>query len=333
MPLEVIRIMQSTTYALSTGDEFKAAFTLWCASWMEVPAASLPNDERMLEFLSRAKSWKKVKAIALRGWVLCSDGRLYHPIIAKNAIDAWDRRVDFRDAEDNKNERQKRWRERCKSLANQLRELGITPPRGASLETLEEMLRDANVDTQASTSPSTQASTVDDVEIGIDSKETVKRQLTDKDHLSGTTSDTVEKPEVAEQTGDERPGNKRNVEIAVLLRNSGIKPFTFAHPLAVEWGSNPKVTDELLTAAVQSARDYKPEGDISPNYLKPIVEQLLTPPEAKAAKPQQDTWWTSNTGIERKGREIGLHPRPTEGYPEYKDRIFEELRKRGGKAA
>lgn len=169
MPLEVARVMQSTLFGTSNGDEFKAAFALWCASWYERPAASLPNDERMLEFLSKAKAWKKVRAMALHGWVLCSDGRLYHQTVAKAALSAWDRRVEYQDENDSKNERQKRWRDRCKALGEQLRALGVTPPRGASLETLERLL----VDTKASTQvdgvdgkTSTRASTVDGVEIG-----------------------------------------------------------------------------------------------------------------------------------------------------------------------
>jgi hypothetical protein len=37
------------------------------------------------------KTWKKVRAGALRGWVKCSDGRLYHPVVAegiRTALDA-----------------------------------------------------------------------------------------------------------------------------------------------------------------------------------------------------------------------------------------------------
>lgn len=162
MPLEVNRVMQSTLFGKSTGDEFKAAFALWCASWYETPAASLPNDEEMLEFLSKSKAWRKVRTRALQGWFLCSDGRLYHETVAKVAMSAWDRRVEHREVNDSKNERQKRWRERCKLLADQLRVLGVTPPKGASLETLESLL----VDAKASTETRDETSTVDRGEIG-----------------------------------------------------------------------------------------------------------------------------------------------------------------------
>lgn len=90
MPLDVIRLADSDLFALSTGDEFKSAVALWCKAWLQVPAASLPDDDRILAHLSTAGSrWAKVKAMALRGWVKCSDGRLYHPTVADKARQAW----------------------------------------------------------------------------------------------------------------------------------------------------------------------------------------------------------------------------------------------------
>jgi hypothetical protein len=33
--------------------------------------------------------WKRIRGGALRGWLPCADGRLYHPVVAEKAIDAW----------------------------------------------------------------------------------------------------------------------------------------------------------------------------------------------------------------------------------------------------
>jgi hypothetical protein len=90
MPLDVVRLIDSDLAALSTGEEFKAAVTLWCKAWLQVPAASLPDDDRILAHLSGAgPRWKRVKDMALRGFVLCSDGRWYHSVIAEKAAEAW----------------------------------------------------------------------------------------------------------------------------------------------------------------------------------------------------------------------------------------------------
>lgn len=94
MPLDTIALLESDLFALSTGDEFKAAVTLWCRAWYQVPAGSLPDNDRILASLSHTgPAWQSVKEIALSGWVKCSDGRLYHPTIAPKAIKAWAGRV------------------------------------------------------------------------------------------------------------------------------------------------------------------------------------------------------------------------------------------------
>lgn len=94
MPLDVARFIDSDLYALSTGDQFKAAVTLYCKAFQQVPAASLPDDARILARLSGAgPRWARLKDMALRGWVKCSDGRLYHPVVAEKAREAWKARL------------------------------------------------------------------------------------------------------------------------------------------------------------------------------------------------------------------------------------------------
>jgi hypothetical protein len=53
----------------------------------------LPDDDKTLAQLAGfgrvVTEWRKVREGALRGWVACSDGRLYHPVVAEKARDAW----------------------------------------------------------------------------------------------------------------------------------------------------------------------------------------------------------------------------------------------------
>lgn len=94
MPLDVARLRDSDLAALNTAEEFRAAVLLWCASWHQVPAASLPDDDLMLSNFAgwgrAVKEWKKHRNGALHGWIKCSDGRLYHPVIAEKAMAALD---------------------------------------------------------------------------------------------------------------------------------------------------------------------------------------------------------------------------------------------------
>jgi hypothetical protein len=94
LPLMVNRLLSSDTWLLATGDEAKAAVTLWCRAWHQVPAGSLPSDDRLLAALSGAGSkWKKVKAVALRGFTVCEDGRLYHTVLCAIALEEQRKRL------------------------------------------------------------------------------------------------------------------------------------------------------------------------------------------------------------------------------------------------
>jgi hypothetical protein len=94
-PIFRSRLFGSSFHARTTDGEWRAGVTLWLKSWDQVPAGSLPDDDielcRLAELARDLKTWTKLKAGALRGWLLCSDGRLYHPVVAEgvnNAIDA-----------------------------------------------------------------------------------------------------------------------------------------------------------------------------------------------------------------------------------------------------
>ncbi|MBB3905102.1 DUF1376 domain-containing protein [Methylobacterium brachythecii] len=99
MPLDVARLRDSAIVDEISGDEFRAAILLWCASWHQVPAGSLPNDPKQLsKFAGYGRviaEWEKVAGGALYGWIECSDGRLYHPVIAEKALEAWEKKSEF----------------------------------------------------------------------------------------------------------------------------------------------------------------------------------------------------------------------------------------------
>jgi hypothetical protein len=110
MPLYGDRLFGSATWIAATAEAKVAALRLWWRSFAhEVPAASLPDDDTLLADYAGygvgVKAWRKVKAQALRGWVKCSDGRLYHKTVAEVACEAWEQRKRNR-------EKQERWRQK-----------------------------------------------------------------------------------------------------------------------------------------------------------------------------------------------------------------------------
>lgn len=96
MPLDVVRLRDSDIASIEA-ESFRAAVLSWCVSWHQSPAASLPDDDaalcRLLGYGRDLKGWLKVReGGALRGYVKCSDGRLYHPVVAEKAVEAWQKK-------------------------------------------------------------------------------------------------------------------------------------------------------------------------------------------------------------------------------------------------
>ncbi|MEI8396992.1 MAG: hypothetical protein WCF85_19880 [Rhodospirillaceae bacterium] len=96
MPLDIGALLNSDFNAMTRSDTaWRAGVTLWLKAWHQVPAGSLPNDERALCFFAGfgrdLRRWRKLSAEALHGFVLCSDGRLYHRFLCKLALDARDK--------------------------------------------------------------------------------------------------------------------------------------------------------------------------------------------------------------------------------------------------
>lgn len=100
MPLHVSRLRDSDFAATEDPEACWYAVMLWCASWHQVPAASLPDDDAVLTKLAGlgrdVKTFRRHRKGALRGFVLCSDGRLYHPVVAEQARIGWQAKIEQR---------------------------------------------------------------------------------------------------------------------------------------------------------------------------------------------------------------------------------------------
>ncbi|GAB3359004.1 MULTISPECIES: DUF1376 domain-containing protein [Giesbergeria] len=105
MLLDVKRLRDSDMALTESPEACWAAVLLWCSAWHQVPAGSLPDDDRVLANLAGygrvVREWRKHKAGALHGWVKCSDGRLYHKTVAEKANTAWESKL------------QQRWKTEC----------------------------------------------------------------------------------------------------------------------------------------------------------------------------------------------------------------------------
>lgn len=93
MPLLVARLRTSLLTATMEPATCWSALLLWAASWHEIPASSLPDDNRLLAAAANygrdVRGFMKIRKGALHKFVLCSDGRFYHPLVAEKALEAW----------------------------------------------------------------------------------------------------------------------------------------------------------------------------------------------------------------------------------------------------
>jgi hypothetical protein len=115
----------SADFLLASGDEVRAHVSLQCRAWDQVPAASLPSDDRLLAALSGAGSkWRRVRERALTGFVLCRDDRFYHLKLAEKALEAWAR------SDAQRKRAHKRWQGRGTPDADAAAHAPAVPSRG-----------------------------------------------------------------------------------------------------------------------------------------------------------------------------------------------------------
>ncbi|MCG7348942.1 hypothetical protein [Sphingomonas sp. ACRSK] len=93
MMIDITRLRASDFDAVTSDGAWRAGVNLWLTSWHSVPAGSMPDTDSVLAKgagLGRdLVTWAEVKTEALRGWVRCSDGRLYHPTVCEIALESW----------------------------------------------------------------------------------------------------------------------------------------------------------------------------------------------------------------------------------------------------
>jgi hypothetical protein len=266
MPLDVIRLLDSDMFAETTGDELKAALALWCKSWTQVPAASLPNKDQVLAELSRAKNWKKVKAAAMRGWILCADNRWYHPVVAEKALAALPGREEFNNKKSAEAERKARERDDRKALFELLKSHGVVP--------------DWNISTKVLRGLAAQYQSQDLLEHVTDAARDMSQPVT----VSKGEGECKGEGELTSRTTPENPAPDDSTSasavgaLCIAMRAAGVMTQP-ADPRMIALAAQ-NVTAETVTAACQEAKRSKPNERISLGYVVGILLRWAKDAEA-----------------------------------------------------
>ena len=91
MRFDVVRLTNSEFVMGASREAVGAAFTLWFSSFHQVPAGTLPDNDRILQRMAGCtdREWKRSGAEAMHGWELSSDGRYHHETVAAVVLETW----------------------------------------------------------------------------------------------------------------------------------------------------------------------------------------------------------------------------------------------------
>lgn len=344
MELDVRRLRDSRFAATPNSDAFRAGILLWCAAWHQVPAASLPDDDIELASLAgygrmpfSVKEWRKVRTEALHGYVKCSDGRLYHPVVAEKANAAFNAKLDhaygkFTD----------RLRKENKSRAEKkLPSVGIPTfeqwrrgeyPHGIPPETLKPSAGiPAESDRNSAGIPATDGGNSGGIpaENALrgngegEGEGDIKEQGTE---VASTVGDGVG---AADRTapGEAPPDPPERVEQweahFVRLGFPASKVRTVKLRKAAEGWIAARVTLAQMATAI-ACGDAKNGGrPDSPLWYANFVREVMQAGQSREPNKGEDApWWESASGVERYGASIGITRREGEAWPYFRDRVI-----------
>ena len=94
-PMTAIAAMRLVGQELAVEGIPERNLATFVTTWME-PEARRVIDDNLHRTWAAVPEWESVRGVALRGFMKCSDGRLYHRVICEKALAAWNERKRFR---------------------------------------------------------------------------------------------------------------------------------------------------------------------------------------------------------------------------------------------
>lgn len=349
MPLLGARLF-SSDFALNASDaEFRRGLQLWWAAWNQVPAGSLPDSDRAQAKLAgfedeTSPNWRKVRKQALDGFIKCSDGRLYHPVLARQALIAWEKRGEVRAETENAAERQRRTRAERKRMFAELRDRGVTAKWDIPMADLRALYAEhvTRPVTRPVTPPVTRPVTATgDAPVTVTEGVTITAK-TGRDGTGRNTEPPADPPPLVETPSNPAPASPsptRYGAIAKALRAQGISANP-QHPRFMALVDAGATANEFLAMADKAKTSGNPfayvmaavEGERRrAAELKGQLHEGLMPGSDEATE-----WYETAGGIKARGAELGIpYTRDDECQPfgAYKQRVMAKHREQQGATA
>lgn len=315
MPLDVVRLRDSDLAALESPEACWAAVLLWCASWHQLPAASLPDDDRVLSQLAGfgrvVKEWLRIRPGALRGWIKCSDGRLYHPVVAEKAREAWSAK------------QLQRYKTECARIKKHNQRNGTSIP----CPSLDVFLSSGYVDPLVGGQGGVSSGT------SPPCPPTVPRETPSKGQGEGQGYVNPSSGGIATDGGRAGPDALKSPPIAAA---AAFAEALAGHAVACspadarlrrweeEGATMPEVRQAIVKAVGRRRREHS-DQPLNVGLVDVILADILAAraaPSVVAAGGTGD-WWETASGITAHGAGLDVHQGETEPFPYFKARVFE----------
>jgi hypothetical protein len=309
MPLDVTRLRDSDLAALESPDACWAAVLLWCASWHQVPAASLPDDDRVLSQLAGfgrvVKEWLRVRAGALRGWIKCSDGRLYHPVVAEKAREAW------------AGKHRQRHKTECARIKKYNQRHGTKIP----FPSLEQFLSPDYVDPTQGDIPIVSPGTLPPCPQNVPRETQSKGQGEGQGYVNHSSG-------IATDSGCASPPDSPPAAVFVdTLAQHGITAGAADARLQrwAEEGATLTQLEQAIGVGHERRRRERSGQPLNVGFVDVLLADILAPSGASSAVSAGplSEWHTSASGITAHGGTLGVFQGPDEPFPYFKARVFE----------
>jgi hypothetical protein len=139
------------------------------------------------------------------------------------------------------------------------------------------------------------------------------------------------RPKGGEETpltpGSESPPFRAAVEEEVFKLPAWINPNTWDEYLSMRVKIRKPATERAKMLIVDELDALRKQDDANKILDQSIANswQGVFPLRAKSGRDGVDAWWVSDEGIQRKGAELGMSPKPGETMASYRDRIKSRL--------
>jgi uncharacterized protein YdaU (DUF1376 family) len=230
----------------------------------------------------------------------------------------------------NEEARLKRHREERARLFSLLNKAGLHAPWNISMAELREMVKALPATPPETHAPPLPATAPATPATATQSPVTNHQSPVLKPNPSSSSQASTEVGAGQQRDDDDHPReSKRVTAIVGMLRDESIEATT-GDAIVLAWAAEPRVTKDVLTAAIERARKFKPGEAIGIVYLDKAVQTVLQRQSAPAASlpaPVPQAAPRKPQGLDPKGTD--------ESYEDWQARVtaFELAQRNGGRAA